>query len=297
MCDDGDCCKKVAKFILVVINLFFFLLGLLMLACGIAMVAAPDKVAASVMSLGVNLQILGDANYIIKASGIFMIVLGGIVTVIGGFGFFGACCENKCMLIVYLIIVIIVLLAEVALIIFAAVFPQKLETWVKQEMNKTMITDFREDIQYVNGSLKIGGINSEFGASWVATQIEAHCCGTYGPQYYSNFPPNNRSFTNKDGQTYTINYPVSCCATKDGTTVKDLKESSFVDLQGCLFNPNSASTTVNQMDCYVAVENMIKQASRIAIGIAAAIVGLEIIIIILGFYLCCYIYDSKSLSV
>lgn len=69
-----------------------------MLAFGIAMVAAPDKVAESVF-YGVDLSILGGSNYVIKGAGIFMIVLGGIVAIIGAFGFFGACCENRVLLV------------------------------------------------------------------------------------------------------------------------------------------------------------------------------------------------------
>ena len=38
---------------------------------------------------------LGD---IIQGSGIFMIVLGGVVGCIGMFGCVGACCEHKCFL-------------------------------------------------------------------------------------------------------------------------------------------------------------------------------------------------------
>ena len=71
-----------------------------MLAFGIAMVAAPDKVAQTVRDSGGDLRVLGDADYIIKAAGIFMIILGSCVTLIGGLGFFGACCENRCLLII-----------------------------------------------------------------------------------------------------------------------------------------------------------------------------------------------------
>jgi tetraspanin-18 len=297
MCDTDDCCKKFAKFMLVVINLFFLLLGMLMLAFGIAMVAAPDKVASSVKETGADLSILGDANSIIKAAGIFMIVLGGVVTLIGAFGFFGACCENKCLLITYLIVVIIVLLAEVALIIFAAVFPASLKTYIQEQMERTLIKDFTQDVRvYPNVTF---GSTYPFGYSWAATQLGAKCCGVYNSSDYARLPIENRTVVLPSGaRLEDAKVPISCCKLVAGRKFPDdIKNSTdFENLDDCL-RRGTMGTSVNTQNCYDSIDGMIMQASRIAIGIAAAIVGFEIIIIILGIILCCAITRSKSLSV
>lgn len=295
MCDSDDCCKRFSKFLLVVINLFFLLLGLLMLAFGIAMVAAPDKVAASVKETGADLSILGNANYIIKAAGIFMIVLGGVVAVIGAFGFFGACCENRVLLILYLIVVVIVLLAEVALIIFAACYPENLKSYIQEEMKKTLIKDFNQDVRvYPNVTF---GSDYPFGYSWAATQLGAKCCGVYNSSDYSALSAQNRTVQVSQTGYITAVVPISCCKLDDNVKFPEGIKSTdnFVNLDGCLrgTDPNA----VNTQNCYNSIDGMIKQASRIAIGIAAAIVGFEIIIIILGIILCCAIQRSKSLTV
>lgn len=298
MCDSDDCCKTFAKVLLVIINLFFLLLGLLMLAFGIAMVAAPDKVASAVRDTGADLSILGDASYIIKAAGIFMIVLGGIVAIIGAFGFFGACCENRCLLITYLIVVVIVLLAEVALIIFAACFPENLKGYIQTEMNKTLTTDFSQDMRvYPNVTL---GSTKTLGYSWAVTQLGAKCCGTYNSSDYSvqSMPAAKRTVQLSITTNVTrAVVPVSCCKLNSGVKVPEgvKSQSDFVDLKGCLEGTNTAA--INDKNCFDSIDSMIMQASRIAIGIAAAIVGFEIIIIILGIILCCAITRSKSLSV
>lgn len=293
MCDGNDCCRTLAKVILIIVNLFFFLLGLLMLAFGIALVAAPDKVAESVF-YGVDLSVLGGSNYVITGGGIFMIVLGAIVILIGAFGFFGACCENRVLLILYLIIVILILLAEVALIIFAAVFPNAFMDTVKTAVRKTLITSYSQDLQS-NGSGAVY-INSsyEFGYSWAATQIGAKCCGIDGPSDYGNYSEASRTIQ-FGGQSATIKLPLSCCKLKDDVKFPPKSAGDFNDLAGCV--KGDPNTSYNTMGCFPAIEATIRQAAKIAIGIAAAIVGLEILIIIFGFILCCALDRSKSMTV
>jgi tetraspanin-18 len=295
MCDSDDCCKTLSKVLLVIINLFFLLLGLLMLAFGIAMVVAPDKVGESVKQTGADLDVLGNASVIIKAAGIFMIILGGIVTIIGAFGFFGACCENRCLLISYLIVVIIILLAEVALIIFAACYPDSLQTYIQKEMTATLIKNFTQDVRvYPNVTI---GSDYPFGYSWAATQFGAKCCGVYNSSDYSNYTEANRQVQPPTGGApITAVVPISCCKLNDGVKFENIKsQSDFVNLYDCVKTGNPVST--NTQSCYTAIDGMVMQASRIAIGIAAAIVGFQIIIIILGIILCCAITRSKSLTV
>lgn len=292
MCDMGDCCKSFAKFILVVINLFFLLLGLLMLAFGIAMVAAPEKVAETVQNNGGDLKVLGDANYIIKAAGGFMIILGICVAVIGSVGFFGACCENKCLLIVYLIFIGLILVAQIALIIFAACYPNNLKNYIQQEMNKTLIIDFTQDVR-VYPTVAIGS-NYSFGYSWAATQFGARCCGVYGKSDYTGarYNSDQRKIQLNAALIIQAKVPISCCRLKDDVKFPDgiKDENSFTGLYQCL---TTGVTDVNEKDCYTSIDGMIMQASRIAIGIAAAIIGFEILIIIFGIILILAIQSYK----
>lgn len=292
MCDGGDCCKSFAKFILGTINFFFLLLGLLMLAFGIAMVAAPDKIAQTVQDSGGDLRVLGDAHYIIKAAGIFMIILGSCVVVIGGMGFFGACCENRCLLIVYLILIVIVLLAQIALIIFAACYPQNLKDYIQKEMNKTLIIDFTQDVR-VYPSVTIGS-NYSFGYSWAATQFGARCCGVYGKQDYTGdrYNSDQRKVQLNAALTIDARVPISCCELKSDVKFPDgiKDQNSFTGLAQCL---TTGLTNVNEKDCYSSIDGMIMQASRIAIGIAVAIIAFEVLIIIFGVVLICGIQNGK----
>lgn len=308
MCE--DCGWRIVKFILVVINLIFLLLGLLMLAFGIAMVANPEKMVSSIEGTGVNLSILGDTSTIfhtIQQIGIFMIVIGAIAAVVGFFGFFGACCENKCLLVMYLICMIISLLCEIALIIFAACFPSPFEKTVQDAMNKTLIHNFNQDAA-IYPNFTLGG--DADGISWASTQFGVGCCGVYSPNDYYTYLPMWARTVRLDANTNYTNatYPISCCSLVGGPGNFPPKGSSssssspFVDLKGCLSNGTMTSgynfkAAVNQNNCYVGFENLILQYSKIAIGIAAAIAGFLVILIILGFCLCCHLHKSKSQAI
>lgn len=303
MCE--DCGWRLIKAFLVIVNLFFLLLGLLMLAFGIALVVNPAGMVTHLHDVGVDAGVLGaNATQVIHGVGIFMIILGSIAALIGFLGFFGACCDNKCLLVTYLICVIVILLIEIALIIFAACFPTPLASYVQQGMNLTLITNFNQDATvYPNFTLG----STDDGVSWASTQFGVGCCGVYSPNdYYSDIPASARvvQYPNSPLPGYTdvtAVYPISCCSLTNGPGIPSTSGGSniFVDLHGCLTNMSTQgfAKAVNQPNCYTGVEKLISQFSKIAIGIAAAIAGFLIILIILGFCLCCHWEQTRSQAI
>jgi len=293
MCEEGGCFRSFAKVLLIIVNIIFFLAGLLMLAFGIAVVVAPVQCLNFLKTSGINFNSWqGDTgNYfvqIVQACGIFMIILGAVVAVIACFGFFGACCDNKCMLVTYAIILIIILLAEVALIIFAAVYPTAFNSTAKTSVFNLLTADFKSDIvTYPNGSL--GNVSTGSGV-WAALQLELGCCGSNNYTDYAQF---NWTRTACPGQANTCYYqvPLSCCKLKSNSSLP-ASTNDFVNYNSCITTADAGSTY--QGGCTDGVINLIKSYSRIAIGIAAGIVGLEIILIILAFVMCCIASDRSS---
>ena len=297
MCNDAsDCCRTTAKVLLIIVNIIFWLAGLLMLAFGIALVAAPGKVIGSLSDLGENdfdnFKQTSDGFFqdLVRACGIFMIVMGGVVAIIACFGFFGACCESRCMLVTYAIILIIIVLAEVALIIFAAVFPDKFESTGKKAFYKSLKESFKHDFNVTNG----GYDNNSPGKSesvWNLIQWELECCGVYGYGDYSNL-----TWTDlyKDGVDETSGkqaVPLSCCKLRDTSKIpKSLAD--YTNYKTCIVDADVAST--NRKGCGDAAKDLILDYSKIAIGIAAGIVGLELILIALAFILCCMWSDRSG---
>jgi hypothetical protein len=293
MCEEDGCCRSLVKVLFIIVNILFLLAGLLMLALGISLVVAPEKVLKFAESGGLNFSSFNDTSdgyflEIIKACGIFMIILGGVVAIVAFLGFVGACCESQCLLVTYAIILIIIVLAEVALIIFAAVYPTVFRKSAADLLNKSL-NDYGEDARRLpNNTIDFTHLNDNgVGLGWIAIQTAFNCCGSLNSTDYKN---NAKWKTANPGQVV----PLSCCKLKPG---KELGETSadFVDLDGCQTSQSSTSTNTN--GCTDAImgeaEKLLKKYGTIAIGIAAGIVGLELIMITLAFVLCCRQRSSK----
>jgi len=293
------CIKGISKFLLITVNLIFLLASLLMLALGITLVVAPQKIISFAESSGVNLQVISDATggfftQIINASGVFMIVLGSIVAIISFLGFVGACCDNSCMLGTYAVLLIVIVLAEIALIIFAAVYPQVFEQKSSDVMYTTLTKSFKTDIQLLpNGSFSNATLQP-VDVAWMVLQFEVKCCGANNYTDYNQFSWTRCGNTGPCNSGNTI--PISCCQLKNGTTFPS-SQNDFVNVNTCLNGASSASTYLQGCanQTFTLAQTSIMRYSKIAIGIAAGIVGVEVILITLAFIICCRSKGSKSI--
>jgi hypothetical protein len=299
MCVADDCCAKcfrsLARAFLIILNLIFWLAGLLMLGLGIALVVAPAKVLsffkfeiASIANLDSTTN--GAISVVIGSVGIFMIILGGVVVIIGFFGFFGASCDNKCMLVTYAVCLIIIVLAEIALIIFAAVYPGKF-TSTSQSAIDLSFKGFKHDLAVVsNGTINYSDQSlTEDDSGWAVIQLAFGCCGVYG---WEDYETNLTTWTRCGAPAYcpdTDVIPITCCTLTNPkaapSTVND-----FTSISNCQL-PTPTQDSFNPKGCVETIigdaTTFVKSNSKIAIGIAAGIVGLEIILIVLAFVVCC----------
>jgi len=273
------------------VNFVFAAAGLLMLGFGIAARVDPNSIikalsfAGDIPKMSANAGF--DLNEIITSSSVFLIVLGAIVGLVGLFGCIGACCSVKWMLSVYLIVLIIILLAEIALIIFAALYPEKFREQSQPLMYRSLNDKFAKDVTFVNETFVLP--SEDVNLAFSSMQFELACCGAFGPGDYKNI-----SFT-RFASYPSATVPVSCCALKNGPGIPKTKDD-FYDLNSCQ-SSSPSDMSINTMDCYTALENVIKGFGRIAIGIALAIIGVEVILILLTIWLCRSIGNDRSKGV
>jgi len=262
-----------------------------MLAFGVAAKVQPESIVKALSYTGELSSKASSAGFdlvgIIQSSSVFLIVLGAIVGLVGLFGCIGACCSVKWMLSVYLIVLVVILLAEIALIIFGALYPEKFKSETQPIMQKSLIDQFENDVTFANGTIMFP--KDEVSLAWTSMQFELGCCGAFGPEDYKKV-----NFT-RISLYPTATVPVSCCAMKDGPVVNPTS-SDFVDINSCQSQTPSDSS-INRQDCYVSVENVVKGFGRIAIGIAAAIVAVELILIMLALWVCRSIGTDRSKGV
>jgi energy-coupling factor transporter transmembrane protein EcfT len=110
-CECGSCghsvngFSKFLKYLFLIINLIFFILGIIVLAVG-----------AYAMTVNTSIP---EANYSVQYP-IGFIVLGAIVAVFAFFGCCGAWKESKLLLSIYAIIMALLLIAQIAIVAYAA---------------------------------------------------------------------------------------------------------------------------------------------------------------------------------
>jgi len=281
------CSDAFIKVIMVITNLVFLIASLVMLAFGITLVAAPEKILSFLESTGLDLSVISEATggyfmNVIHYIGIFMIVLGSIVVLLSFFGFAGACCENSCLLGVYSVILIVIVLAEVALIIFAAAYPSQFRKAGGNALYDTLRKGFKSDIKINQG--KFVNSTDPVSLAWAAMQFKVECCGAKTSSDYEDFTW-DRCGRPCPGSSVV---PMSCCKLKDKSEFPS-DVNAFVDFDTCVKSADPAST--NREGCagkvIDAATTFINRYSSIAIGIAAGIIGLEVILIIFSFCLCC----------
>lgn len=98
----GDCLRCI-KYLLFVFNLIFCLIGLAILAIGIWLYVKP----ATDYGLADDIQSM-------RYAGIFLLVIGAIITILGFLGCCGAIFENRCLLVLFFILLLIVFLILLA---------------------------------------------------------------------------------------------------------------------------------------------------------------------------------------
>lgn len=226
-----------------------------------------------------------DLSDIIVSNATFMIVLGIVAVIIAVFGFVGACCLIRWMLVVYAIVLIVLLLAEIGLIIFAAVYPNSFRDKIQETMFKTLKDGYKNGIYVVNSShiiMPTGAVE----LAWDAVQFKEACCGAYN---YSDYQSPDFNWNKQVMPSVTAAVvPISCCKKAAGAPDETpTKPDDFEDLQKCL---DGEDMYINSKNCYEAlkdsIEDFIDQYKYIAIGIAVGIAVIELLLIIFAFCLC-----------
>lgn len=221
---------KVIKYLLFVFNLLFLLCGFALIIIG-SIVTAKLTPYNTIMGVSFN------------GIGVFLIVIGGIVSIIAFLGCCGAYKESYCMLITFIILMIIMLLAVVTIIIAAFVVNGKLFGWLSNDLRGSVI-----GYNVSTSSSPVSKTGLAYVKFWDDFQESTKCCGISSYMDWGL----NVNFNN------SWSVPDSCCNVTQTQCGK-----------GQLKNPTKIYTTgcVNQI-------NIILKHNLVAVGGAAAALGI-----------------------
>ncbi|XP_060082818.1 CD63 antigen-like [Ylistrum balloti] len=264
-----SCSGKVGMLFLIILNIIFMLLGLGLMIPGILVQVNVDIVNDKVMPL-LNQVSLGGLTFGDAANGlsVTLIVLGAFILLVAGLGAFGACCKNRCMLVIYAIIVALFWIAEVVIVILWFVMRGNLESEAKSQLLSQLHNNYKNDDLTTH----------EISTSWNYLFMELQCCGVNAVESTTN------DFDSSVWQSGspTAQIPKGCC----GATVSDYTS----------FSQASCTDTVTSgyytKGCYQAVYDKIMTYSNWFIGIGITLLVVEICAIIAACLICKQVGDK-----
>ncbi|KAM8873870.1 tetraspanin-1 [Spinachia spinachia] len=194
-------CFTFFKLMTVLFNLLIFLGGLTLLATGIWVSVAE----------GSFLQLLGpfsSQGLQFVNIGLFCILIGAGLLLLGLLGCCGAHKESKCLLLTFFSIILIIFIAELAVGVVALVYSSFAEEIIKAWAAPALQRDYGSDPMVTN--------------IWNTTMTELQCCGLSNYQDFAG-----SKFVEENGGSL----PPSCCRTNSAPCRPREAERSAV--QGC----------------------------------------------------------------
>jgi len=270
-----------SKLIVFIVNIAFLIAGLCVLTFGIITLASPSTVISALNYIPgfANINDVIDLQQAVLNSGVLMIVIGSVITVICILGLVASCCNNKCLRMTYILLVLLVLFFELAVIIYASFESKFVESRI-QSLMYSSLTQYFTPVQISNSTGEI--TNSTANSTWSVMQFEYGCCGAYGYQDYFNTSFNWQIKGSPGYLSYqNAIVPPSCCE-QIVQYEFPTSTSEIVNLPGCMYSP---PTYTNTKGCYLVVLDYFFIYGYIKIIALACLVAIEVIVSILSAHL------------
>ncbi|XP_045207747.2 tetraspanin-18-like [Mercenaria mercenaria] len=269
--------KKYGSPIIVLLNTFFGVIGLVLLVAGFFVKYATDyvdKYGKELISkfqdklpaaIGDKLENVKISEFVGGASTAFIIVGVAVLTLVV-WAYCGICCQSKWMLIVYAALLTAIIIGEATVAILFATNRSMIDEKIKQPL--------LDSLDLYEGSTS----NSAISLAWNALMGLLGCCGVDGPDDFKkakvwNHKLDPNEFPNQVASAgivtpVTIAAPVVC--TKDKAAAIQT-----------ILNNGASSVKYIQIGCYEAIWTEIERHQGIAIGIFAGLGAFQIVLWIL----------------
>ncbi|XP_019712797.1 tetraspanin-18-like isoform X2 [Hippocampus comes] len=155
----GDCLKSV-KYLMLILNTFFFVAGVLLLGVGLLVVLGTRIVGDLIETHPLLSKVLH-----------FVMAVGSLLFLLGFLGWCGALRENRCVLLLYFAFITSIFLAQLGFGIFA--FTQW-GTLSQESLSATLVSKYQHE-----------NLQDHYTAVWRKIMHDFSCCGIRGA---SDFP-------------------------------------------------------------------------------------------------------------
>uniref|UniRef100_A0A0K8TKK9 Tetraspanin n=1 Tax=Tabanus bromius TaxID=304241 RepID=A0A0K8TKK9_TABBR len=260
----NNCCV-VVKYLMVLVNLLFWLIGLVIVGLSIWILTDPTFL----FSMTLHINHFYVALYICLAVGALMLI-------VAFFGCCGAFRESQCLLISFFCCLLVVLVAEIAGGAWIFHNREKLDDMVRSSVKYTVQEEYGPEFT------KTTSVFDTF-------QRQLKCCGADSPQDWSTSKfndverPLNLGVGNVSKKPY-YKVPDSCC--KENIDEKVCYEATKI-LIGGQFNDN-----LNKQGCMDKLLGLVRDHWTTILIVALTVVLLEVAGLIFSLGLCCAIKNN-----
>ncbi|KAJ8024035.1 Leukocyte surface antigen CD53 [Holothuria leucospilota] len=269
-------CSGVARFVLVLLNLLLFLIGVCIIAAGILTIYLRDFIDIDLLRQSDDLRIIFDATYLVIAAWV-CVGLGVFIVLISLCGCLGSACMNKVLLGIYIFVVLQVVLVQVGIGLVIVLSPAWFTDAVSVQLDDYIAQSPDDPFQGEDTSAETIG--------WNFLQFAVGCCGVNGISDYIDAGA-------------TSAYYRSCCKVQDRSEAallsldlsveESMKEYNFTNEGNCLSQAQSQSEDVEKTDINVngCIDELYSQLFTVGIA-GIALVAIQVFIVLIACIVCC----------
>ncbi|GJQ69544.1 hypothetical protein Trydic_g6643 [Trypoxylus dichotomus] len=234
-------CYGVIKYLVVLVNLIFWIAGFASIILAIWMLV--DRTFYVSMAQDIS-------SYSISA---YMLLIVGILLVIVAFlGTCGSLKESQCLLTSFAALLFVILVAEIAATIWAYMYANELEPTVRSYVKSTVQEEYWH--------------NTDRQHTFDMIQRELKCCGTETPRDWIEDKDVILTVSSQNADNYLI--PASCCRETVAPALCDHARKQIV--AGTI-----DYTVINDTGCVTKVANYIRDNLWVIIGIGLGIIVMQ----------------------
>jgi len=266
--------KSCTKAFLFVYNIFFMVFALLLMVSGVWLHFDADLVSL--------LNIVDRAYHgpHLVAMSLALLGTGASIYFITLLGCCGACCESVIMVIMYAVMLVAILLGEITCTILTAIFRHKIAYYVHTTMEHQIHSQYNRTMNTTDILTK----------AWDRIQVDLECCGTKGPQDYRY----SIWFNSTQDQGNFV--PPTCCYMSNWNPDYPMViNDNQCQIDAILFPEEiSDSFALKTMGCYSKMGQWLKRHNTKFLAVAWTMVALQIMGLILAFFLIVAIRRERS---
>merc|ERR1711976_154531 len=262
-----------SRFLLILFNIIFFVLGLALIILAIVILVDDDTVMKYLTRLPLNAEVIEEGLYStswLTNFGYVLVFAGVFFFVVGGSGLFGACMKVQCLLTVYTTILAMIILLEIAVGVLAIMYADQVEDYLLTFLTSS-ITKYYIGMSYVDGTITQADDSTGISDGWDLAHVTFKCCGAKNSTDFQDTEKWPGYYT-VSGVNVTSAVPATCCKMDDYSKwPNSLDEITFVNITECISNADSYAA--NTEGCYDSIKNKLKEYAT-AVAVLAIIVGL-----------------------